>query len=339
MSININNESLIELYNIIENIRQDQKTENLHELKDSLNRIYDTDKILDIIYTNNTDKLTTGVLVYPHTSYSDNIFYINTIDIEMDSIVFDRLDSKEILAILIYNLSNILNKSEDGYLSLLNAKKYLNTYIAENNLPIDTYYFDTLLIFAFEDIIIKQTNAEYINDDINLPESLIEPFISAIDKLYNKKIDMTNIASTNMNIPILPYMLKIYNNIGRYRIYSINLFKKCIYMTGSYIYTKAYKRLIDYMNTIKPTNESSIEDLELYFKENIEPTKFEIDLYEFHLIYDKDCITDEILCRIQDNIDKLYTIIKHYNKDDLELKYNYIDIYSQYRAFLNKINK
>ena len=124
-----------EMLSYLESIRQDPEPDKLRELANELNLLFKDSTCKGVLYTNNTDKIFFGVYVMPVINPSDiyNIIIddkytrINEYYVELDSKLFDdkcSLTSREILAIMIHDISKLINSSSPIELAVKETVSY-----------------------------------------------------------------------------------------------------------------------------------------------------------------------------------------------------------------------
>ena len=157
---------------------------NLDDLRVILNSIFDDNKCLDVLYTQNTDKQFFGIKINPSINSSDSVIILSTDEkvklinyqIEFDSKLFEiGLTSEELAAITIYEVSSMM----DSTVLFDNLRALIDYNIISNDdiLSIrDSVNYANLIIFAIKDTIYKLSS--FIFKD-NPEDLLLNPAVYA----------------------------------------------------------------------------------------------------------------------------------------------------------------
>lgn len=163
---------------------------NLDDLRVILNSIFDDNKCLDVLYTQNTDKQFFGIKINPSINSSDSVIILSTDEkvklinyqIEFDSKLFEiGLTSEELAAITIYEVSSMM----DSTVLFDNLRALIDYNIISNDdiLSIrDSVNYANLIIFAIKDTMYKLSSFIFKDN----PEDL----------LLNPAVDATNSAES-----------------------------------------------------------------------------------------------------------------------------------------------
>ncbi len=157
---------------------------NLDDLRVILNSIFDDNKCLDVLYTQNTDKQFFGIKINPSINSSDSVIILSTDEkvklvnyqIEFDSKLFEiGLSSEELAAITIYEVSSMMDS-----VSLFDNLRALIDYNIISNDDIlsirDSVNYANLVIFAIKDTMYKLSS--FIFKD-NPEDLLLNPAVDA----------------------------------------------------------------------------------------------------------------------------------------------------------------
>lgn len=203
---------------------------NLEDLKILLNEVFDENKCTDILYTLNTDKQFFAVRVSPAMNGSDAMTILATDEnvrlvnyqIEFDSKLFDiGLDSKEITAIILYEIGAVMDSSD----IFDKLRVLVDTNLINNDDVINirqSANYSQLMIFAVKDTLYKLSNILF-KDSV---EELLIPIIQATDmstdivSAKEKILASISGVSDSMRTPvpiILDWVLFVYKDIKRNR--------------------------------------------------------------------------------------------------------------------------
>lgn len=171
---------------------------NLGDLRDVINSIFDDNKCIDVFYTLNTDKQFFGIRINPLMNAKDAVeillndekFNLVKYQIEFDSKLFDiGLDSEELTAITLYEISNMMA----NYSIFENLRTYVDYSLMTNDDVIsirDSVNYAQLIIFAIKDtmhklsnIVYKESEEEFIHDPVINSVEMNEALISGWNKL------------------------------------------------------------------------------------------------------------------------------------------------------------
>lgn len=263
----------------LESIRQDPEPDKLRDLASELNMLFKDSKCKGVLYTNNTDKIFFGIYVMPEIKASDiypiiiedKYTRISEYYVELDSKLFDDkagLTNEEILAIMLYDISKLINSSSPVELAVKEIDVYLDktgNYIRQTN----NINYAGILTFGFKDLLHKLTSIFCNNegqlvfeDDFVTFCGFAEQLISAMMKL--KKCEYVSILNQGVEKSIIiAWVLKLYDNIKTLRIQTIRGLKKAIAYSQVRLVKNDMKRLITNMERIDDSAllESFFDDL------------------------------------------------------------------------------
>ena len=173
-------------------VKRDPSVENVNDLKLYINKYFEPARCLNLVYTQNIDKLFFGVYVLPKVTAStvmrilfgdsnDDRVIINEFDVELDSRLFDdRLDltPAQITAVLIHDIGHLVNDSAPVY----TVKKELDRYMAKTGgvlkIP-ESIHYRNLLAYGFADSMRKYT--AIFEKDHYVASELTDEFIDWCD--------------------------------------------------------------------------------------------------------------------------------------------------------------
>lgn len=271
----------------------------LTDLKNSLNKFFNDAKCLEVIYTNNTDKMFFGMCVVPKIE-TNELLYILTEDnpiriekyyIEIDSKLLDPLlglTDQEITACLLHEIGHLVNTSAPVDM----VRKEIDVYLMDNGETISAdsvIKHPTVMKFGVIDSIRKTTSMfENAKDEEILADQFViecgygDYLISAFKKIQSKALTLTKDVSNKFTALI--WSFKLYNNINDRRIAANKTLNKIKKTTGSTSVKNFADVVIKDINKADTLNESNKDDprAKYKFKYNI-LRKYEDDYYELAL--------------------------------------------------------
>lgn len=250
----------------LESIRQDPEPDKLRELASELNMLFKDSKCKGVLYTNNTDNIFFGIYVMPEIKPSDiypiiiddQYTRINEYYVELDSKLFDEkagLTNAEILSIMIYDISKLINSSSPVELAVKEIDVYLDKtgdYIRQTN----NINYAGILTFGFKDLLHKLTSIFCNNEGQAIFEDDFVTFCGLSGQLISAMMKLKNceyVSILNQGVEksvIIAWVLKLYDNIKTLRIQTIRGLKKAIAYTQVRLVKNDMKRLISNMERI-----------------------------------------------------------------------------------------
>jgi hypothetical protein len=263
MSINFKFDDML---SYLESIRLDPEPDKLRELANELNMLFKDSTCKGVLYTNNTDKIFFGVYVMPVINPSDiyNIIIddkytrINEYYVELDSKLFDdkcALTSKEILAIMLNDISKLINSSSPIELAVKEIDVYLDrtqSYIRQT----DNINYAGILTFGFKDLLHKLTSIFCNNEGQVVYENDFVEFCGFAPDLISGMMKLKNceyVSILNQGVEksiIIAWVLKLYDNIKTLRIQTIRGLRKAIAYSQVRLVKNDMKRIITNMERI-----------------------------------------------------------------------------------------
>lgn len=286
-------------------IKSNPSNSNLSELRRELNKLIPESTCLDVIYTQNTDKLFFGaktLIVLSDSQASDilltdEIVKIDKYYLEIDSKLFDMgLNTKEITAILLHEVGHIVI----GGNTVSDLRKAIDNYFAKSKTSLsfkDTSNYLQILKFGMQDAIMKMHSIFYMTEPEEIAaDSFVSLcgydiyLLSAFKKIYTTQM---TINSGTPKLMVLQWSFDVYKELKWRRIPAIRLLNKSKQLTGSYLEKQEIENVIRALNRIDTdiTNESVMmimnesknkNSLFTNMKRNGLKT-LENDLYEFRI--------------------------------------------------------
>ena len=199
----------------------------LSDVKESLNNIFEDTRCTDILFTLNTDKPYFGIKVDPAISANDALEIMVGVDrvklsnykIEFDSKLFEAgLDSNEIVAMLLYEISSMIG----SYEAIDKVRAIIDLYSISNDDAVsirDSANYAQLIIYAIKDTLYKVTSMMFVEDihDLTLNPYIqsaeLEKFIvSAKDTISSSNIGYLD-SFRSANASVMQWMLIMYRDM------------------------------------------------------------------------------------------------------------------------------
>ena len=344
---------------------------HLSDIKNILNEIFDA-KCTDIIYTKNTDNQFFGIRINPAIDAQKAMIILTTDErvkiekyqIELDSKLFDiDLDSKELVALLIFEISSMV----DSYEIIDNIRGLVDSYVTSQDDFIrirNSVNYSQLIIFAFKDTLYKLSSSMFKED----PEELtLNKWIQALD-LQEEIVSGQNKIATSVNgvgdtvrspkTIILSWMLTMYKDMKtnsdsvRYTLTDAKNF------TGSKLEKMEIDKTLTSIDRINVQSVIEAKDINEVFERKAMHSLNEVslfkslkqsglrsiedDLYEF-AIRVKNCSTEEDAMYIVRGINTRLNILEDYlantpNISEIETK-KWTEVANKYRALRIELTK
>ena len=244
-------------------VKRDPSVENVNDLKLYLNKYFDPAKCINLLYTQNTDKLFFGVYALPRIDASDVMkilfgspdgerFIVKEYDLELDSRLFDEridLTAAQITAVLIHDIGHLVNDSAPVY----TVKKELDRYMANKGTTLkipESIHYRNLLAYGFADSMRKYT--AIFEKDHYVASELTDEFIDWCDfsGLITSAFNAASRLGYNHNREIVnkfivfSWVLRFYMDIAHNRIPAIIGIKDCIELSPSQLEKRELRKLV-----------------------------------------------------------------------------------------------
>lgn len=234
----------------------------LGKIKDSLNKIFSDSKCVDVLYTNNTDKMFFGIVTLPIFSpneilnimVNDEDTKISTYKVELDSKLFsDMIDLSvdEITSLLVHEVARLVN---DTY-PINNARYLIDKTVLEYGITLKmSEYVPYIEIIGYgikeaarRSVSIFENNylvPYYLDETYELTDSLRR----ATNKLENKG-NLWDTEVDNKSI-IVKWVIRLYTDILKYRIMALHTLEKGIELNGSTLIINELKNVVKKLHRI-----------------------------------------------------------------------------------------
>ena len=222
---------------------------DLVNIKGELNKFFSDSECKEVIYTTNTDKMFFGLKIIPMINPDDIYDYIvenepKRLDryiVEIDSKLLDPimdLSSYELLAILLHEVSNIVN---DTY-PVENARNALNAYLSSNREHVkitQSVHYKEVLAYGLKDYLSKARSMFYTNDvsdilanDFAHMYGFENDLVSAYEKVSKNNIKLYENSEVSKFI-VFSWALSIYRNLRIRRVGAIKTLSRAMLLSGS----------------------------------------------------------------------------------------------------------
>ena len=326
------------LINAIGKLRDFENTrDDMLNIKQALDLLFDNAKCKNFIYTINTDKLPFGCIVMPSLDTNDITSIMLTdqntrfdsYEIELDSKVFDYgLTDEEVASIIIYNIHQLTTDFTPG----MRVKEYVDAYMAntgDNVVIKSSLQYQAILALGLCDALVKLTSCLYLPDDVEsdayLDELELLCFKDALNKLYSEIPGCENETLRSPRLTMLEWALRLYNNVEEERIPAIHLMNKLKSITSSVLYTNRMNAVVNALNRIdtdyyvseatmslNEANKSWLQKLRYNGLKDIEN-----DLYEFNIRV-KNAESEEDMWYVLKQINSRINILDEYIRDNAD---------------------
>lgn len=240
---------LVVIFNAIINREYIVVPEDLVNLKNTLNKIFNDSTCDEVIFTKNVDKMFFGLKVMPRIDLdevydiltSEDNYRISQYKVEIDSKLLDpvvALSAHQLAALLLYEVDNLIGDSTP----MTEARNALNAYLATNRTSFrfsSSMYYKDILSFGLKDYLSKCRSIFYTSDISDIYTNDMAETFSYADALVD---GFKNITSGNMKIyenrnvskfTTFAWALGVYNNVRVRRIGVIHVLERAKLLTGS----------------------------------------------------------------------------------------------------------
>ena len=250
---------------------------NLNEIAGCLDKIFPENKCVDILYTQNYDKLYFGIRVNPVIDSSTIIGIIGSDDriklgkykIEFDSKLFNMgLSPQELTAYTLYEISSMCTSYQ--IIDELRAVIDLNMTSNDDTIYLkDSAHYAQLIIYAVKDALVKLSSlvykddaSEYVSNTLIQATDLDEYLVSAHDSIIASESGPKD-SLRSSNTSILQWMFLMYRDMRVNSSTIMDALKDAKTTTGSKLDIEEINKTIDSVNRIDSTISPKIESLEL----------------------------------------------------------------------------
>ena len=202
----------------------------LSDLKAAINAIFDDNKCINVLYTNNTDKQFFGIRINPNMSPSDAAIILTTDEkvklnkyqIEFDSKLFDiGLNETELAAVTIYEISSMM----DDYDIFDKIRLEVDKIMLRNEDIVhirESVNYAQLIIFALKDTLFKLSSMLFVEnpDDLTMNVTIqacnLENYITSAREKIDSSMQGLGETMRQPGMDILTWMFTMYRNMNIY---------------------------------------------------------------------------------------------------------------------------
>lgn len=307
-------------------------------LKTELNKFFPKVKCIDVLYTENTDKLFFGMRVYPVINSEDIVdvlkddkpLIINGYYVELDSKLFDpmlNLSERELTAMLLHEVGHIVYDTQ----TIDEVKKQVDMYLAASDDYLSDKYskgYKEVLAYAMKDSIIKigsifskVGNYEIIADTFVSACGYGPDLASAFRKISRSSIYLNK--NVDNRLIAISWALRLKNEFNTSRLPAIKTLNKAKQLTSSKLEERELTYVSNSLNKMQdPINESIIDDMKNRFSKKINDFKIKgikaikADAYEMNVRV-RCATTQEDLLYIIRTLNTDIAILKDYLAEDI----------------------
>ena len=233
------------------------------DLKKEINTFFIEGECIDIIYTNNNDKLFFGFTLIPVLDYEKvNAIITDTAEVkinsyylEIDSKLFTfNLNAKELTACILYEIFSFIGTNN----AITKVRYAIDDYFMQRNSIMSfksATQYNQLLNYAIKDIMIKQ-NSLFNRDPRDV---YTDPFIqnsglsvyltSALEKIENAPVEFSTI-TRQPKFSVLEWIFNLYDDVKTNRIPALTTLNTAKKYTGSILIKKEIDNVINALNRI-----------------------------------------------------------------------------------------
>lgn len=354
-----------ELEKAINAFKADRCPDNLslENLKDSINKVFDGGhtECISVLYTQNTDNLFFGVIVYPviddlvEVLIGDDKKYFNKYFLELDSKLFELgLSTREIAAYILHDIYHI---AEDPNI-VQSLRGYIDSYFLQNDTKLsirDSAQYQAIIAYGAKDTLYKITSLLYrdesvVGDGVIMGIGYGDELESAYKKITKTYDGMITTVNKPPKLMVMDWCFRLYADVAHKRIPAMHLLEKIKSVTGSILIKREVDRVIRALNRIDTdiVQEASIV-LESFKKKSsfLNQIKYnglrgiEDDYYEF-MVRARNAETEEDVMYALRQINLRMSILDDYiskeEMDDTD-RQRWVDLYMKYKDIRDLIAK
>lgn len=223
----------------------------LYALKKALNKFFKDSECIEVLYTNNSDKMFFGMKVIPMIDVDDIYEYLIEDEpkrlgkyiIEIDSHLLNPvldLYSRELMAIMLHEVGHLVGDSRP----IEEARDILNSYMVANKDTLkisQSIHYRELLAYGLKDYLSKSNSMFYNPDESEIYAdefATVYGFSTELTSAYRKisinntkLYENTNVAKST----VFCWTLNLYKNLRVRRISAVKTLNRAIQLTGSRI--------------------------------------------------------------------------------------------------------
>lgn len=335
---------------------------NLNTLTKEINKFFPDCNCIQVLYTDNQDKLFFGMRVFPELSkkqvvdicQSDTPVMFDKYYLEIDSKLFDPflgLTVDEVTAILLHEIGHLTNNSKPAD----EIRRGIDTYLAvygETLKYSNAEQYWNILSYGLADAAVKVTSLFYSNDrEFKADEFVIvcgygEDLESALRKIVKNNVSLNR--DVNEKFIVLSWTLRLYKDVKNRRIRALATINRSIDLSPSQLEKRELKTLSKTIRSIGDNilmRESSAIHEGLSDKVREMKLKsisdFKADYYEFNMIKNNISDQDEAILLMRQINTRISILSDALDTEDMPAKKktelsNLLDKYEKLRDELSR---
>ena len=229
----------------------------LSDIQSELNRFFTDSKCMEVIYTENVDKMFFGMTVMPYIESKKIYDYVDgtnptRIDkyyLELDSKLFGawlNLTNREILACLLHEIGHLVNDSSGIHKLRMNIMNYSCSHGPLRTTENTNY--KEILSFGIKDSLRKMDSIFDKKDDELVADEFVVSYGygNDLESALTKIVRATGYSNKGLMIDklmVMSWTLNLYNDIKNKRIPALYLLRKMIDIVPSYYEKQELKNL------------------------------------------------------------------------------------------------
>lgn len=310
----------------------------LNELKKQLNRAFPDCECLQVLYTDNQDKLFFGMCCYPDLTdaqvktiiQEDEPVRITKYILEIDSKLFDpilNLSAKELTAIVMHEVGHMTNTSNPAD----EVRNAIDMYLTKNDDVLkltDSANYTYILKYAIQDTLLKLTSVfyqkdeEYKADGFAIKNGYGPHLESAMEKIYRKGYVVNR--DVNDKFIVMSWCLRLYKNVKLRRIPALRTINRAKSLSPSKVEIRALDNLANRLKRIDDMSliESAVGK-KLFSMKMKGISGFENDLYEYRMMVTNIEEQDEaimLMRQINSRLSILEDMLENKNGNEAQVK-------------------
>lgn len=337
----------------------------LNDLKDELNRFFKDSKCMEVLYTENNDKLFFGMSVIPVIKGSDvdvllngdEVLRVSQYYIELDSKLFDPLlgmTPEELTAILLHEIGHIVNTREP----VEDIRKAIAVYLMDNKEVLqlsDSVHYREILAYGIKNSFRKFASIfEKKDDEILADEFCIAyGYGPALESAFDKLVKNSRLINRDVDdkLVVLTWTLRLYKDVKHRRIAARRQMKRSMSLTPSRLEKKEMQNVINRLDRIDDDallEAAGISGIRQYLSDQSKKQTyksvrdFENELFEFQLRVKQVNDEDEAYS-IMRQINLRMAVIDDYTHSDKDMdtstRDRYFAVYDRYARLREELAK
>ena len=337
----------------------------LNELRSELNHFFKDSKCLEVLYTENNDKLFFGMSVLPVINGNnvdvfvngDEVLRVSEYYLELDSKLFDPLlglTPQELTAILLHEIGHIVNTKEP----VEKIRKSIAVYLLDNKEVLqlsDSVHYREILGYGIKNSFRKFSSIfEKKDDEILADEFCIAyGYGPALESAFDKLIKSSKLINRHVDdkLVVLTWTLRLYKDVKHRRIAARRQMKRSMSLTASRLEKKEMQNVINRLDRIDDDallEAAGMGGIRQYLSDKAKAQSyksvrdFENELFEYQLMVKQVTDEDEAYS-IMRQINLRMAVIDDYIHSDREMdtttRDRYFAVYDRYSKLREDLGK